>query len=130
MVTQQHTQIVMTRNGRTIIVVDDDQAVCSALKFSLRLEGFDVRTYSTPGQLLEDEDLPKQGCFVLDFRLPEMTGLQLLTQLRNRKVQLPAVLITSNPSSILLKQVHEAGARLVEKPLLGNSLVEAIQASV
>lgn len=124
---RQHKQSE-TRSGPTVIVVDDDHAVCNALRFSLALDGFDVRTYSTPGQLLAEASLPDHGCLVLDFRLPEMTGLQLLAQLRKRKVRLPALVVTSNPSAILRELVHEAGAGLVEKPLLGDFLVEEIRA--
>ena len=120
----------MMRTIPTITVVDDDQAVCNSLRFSLALDGFDVRTYFAPSQLLSEWNLADQGCLVLDFRLPEMTGLQLLKRLREREVLLPAIIMTTNPSSNLREEVQDAGAGLVEKPLLGDTLLYTIRSSL
>lgn len=114
----------------TVILVDDDQAVRNSLKFSLELEGFAVEAYSSPENLLAKPDLPECGCLVLDFKLPEMNGLQLLKELRLRKVWLPALLITSNPSLALRQQASAAGVQVVEKPLLGDTLVEGIHSAL
>lgn len=113
-----------------VILVDDDQAVRNSLKFSLELEGFVVQAFSNPEKLLANTDLPERGCLVLDFQLPGMNGLQLLKELRLRKVRLPALLITSNPSLALRQEACEAGVKVVEKPLLGDTLVEGIHSAL
>lgn len=114
----------------TVILVDDDQAVRNSLKFLLELEGLAVRAYCSPQKLLTEKNLPKYGCLVLDFKLPEMNGLQLLKELRLRKVGLPALLITSNPSLALRREASEAGVKVVEKPLFGDTLVEGIHSAL
>ncbi len=113
-----------------VIIVDDDQAVRNSLKFSLELEGFSVRTYQGPAEILAAGNLPEYGCLILDYRLPEMSGLQLLGRLRERRVMLPAVLITTQPSASLYELASRAGAALVEKPLLGEALVEGIRSAL
>ncbi|ACS39673.1 MULTISPECIES: response regulator transcription factor [Methylorubrum] len=81
-----------------VIVVDDDAAVRHALKFALEIEGFPVRLYDGPKQLLADADLPTSGCLILDYRMPEMNGLDLLDCLRQRRIDMPAILMTGQLS--------------------------------
>jgi FixJ family two-component response regulator len=110
-----------------VFVVDDDPAVLSSLKFSLELEGFLVRAYARPAELLDAGDLLDAGCLVLDYNLPEMTGLDLLQQLRDRHVAAPAVLITSHPTRVLRDRAAAAGVPIVEKPLFGSALTDRVR---
>jgi two-component system, LuxR family, response regulator FixJ len=113
-----------------VLIVDDDPAVRNSLKFSLEIEGFVVRTYASGRALLREDDLPMRGCLVLDQVMPDMTGLDLLAVLRSRAIALPAILITTNPAPALSQRAAAAGIGVVEKPLLGNALLEAIQAAL
>jgi FixJ family two-component response regulator len=109
-----------------LIVVDDDAAVLSALKFAFEVEGFDVRAYADGESLLSEAHIPELGCLVLDYKLPGLNGLQLLTRLRNRKVTLPAVLITT-PEPTVVKKAAAAGVPIVEKPLLTSALLDTVR---
>jgi FixJ family two-component response regulator len=110
-----------------VLLVDDDPAVANALQFSLDLEGFDVRTFRDGESLLASQPLPLNGCLVLDYNLPGMDGLSLLETLRLADVRLPAILITTNPKAILRGRAAAAGAPIVEKPLLTDSLVTSVR---
>jgi len=109
-----------------VVVVDDDLAVTSSLKFSLEIEGFEVRTYQSGRELLAADALPPAGCLVIDFSMPDMDGLELVKRLRHDRCSLPAILVTSHPNAALRQRASAAGVNLVEKPLLSNALVEAI----
>jgi len=113
-----------------VVVVDDDQALRNSLKFSFEVEGFEVLLYADAEQLLGDDELPDQGCLVIDFNLPGLNGLTLLARLRERGVTMPAIVMTSHPSTILRERVRAAGARMVEKPLLNNSLHDVVRAEL
>jgi FixJ family two-component response regulator len=110
-----------------VIVVDDDSAVCGSLKFSLELEGFAVHTYGSAAELLHEDDFAACKCFVIDQRMPVMTGMELIAKLRDQKVLTPAILIISHPSAALSARATTAGVPIVEKPLLGNTLVDRIR---
>ena len=56
--------------------------------------------------------------------------VDLVSALRGRGVGTPAILITTNPSVQLRRRADEAGLAIVEKPLLGNTLAEAIRSAV
>lgn len=116
-------------SGRTPIVaiVDDDPAVCSSLKFSLELEGFAVRAFGGAAELLQADDFVTCDCFVIDQRMPGMTGLELIAKLRDQKVLTPVILLISQPNAAVSARAKRADVPIVEKPLLGDALVERIR---
>jgi len=113
-----------------VIVIDDDAAVRGSIKFALEAEGIAVRTYSNGLELLEEADLATFACFVIDQKLPGMTGLELLAALRERHITAPAILITSHPTIILQERAARAGIPIIEKPLLSNALFERVRAAI
>lgn len=110
-----------------IVIVDDDRAVTNALEFSLDLEGFDVKSFRDAEALLAERPLPERGCLVVDYNLPGMNGLSLLERLRAARVDLPAILITTNPRAALRRQAADAGVPIVEKPLLTDALLDSVR---
>ena len=82
----------------SILIVEDDRAVRESLKFSLVIEGFAVRAYADAEQLLAETHLPKFDCMIVDQNMPGMNGLDLVSELRARHIDTPAILITSHPN--------------------------------
>ena len=114
-----------------VLVVDDDAAVRAALKFVLEVEGFRVRLYDRPEAMLEDPDLPKRACLVVDYRMPGMDGIELVTRLRERKVMLPAILISARVNKQLHRLAERSGvAGVLEKPLSDATLVDSIRSAL
>jgi two-component system, LuxR family, response regulator FixJ len=110
----------------TVLIVDDDPAVRTSLKFSLEVEGFAVRLYANGQELLDAPDLPICACLVIDQRMPDMAGLEVVLRLRERNVTLPAILITTHPSPAMRSRAAGAGVAVVEKPLLTDALLHQI----
>jgi two-component system, LuxR family, response regulator FixJ len=113
-----------------IIVLDDDAAVRSSLKFALETEGFLVRAYSRGDQLMADTSLGDCACLIVDQKLPGMTGLDVVAAVRGRHITTPAILITTNPSIVVQDRAAKAGVAIVEKPLLGNALIDRVRAAI
>src|SRR5690348_11302945 len=110
-----------------IVVVDDDPAVSNSLKFSLELEGFAVRAYRSGVELLAAADFGDCSCFIIDQRMPGMSGMELIAALRERNVSTPAILMISQPNKVLSARAADADVPIVEIPLLSNALVEKIR---
>jgi FixJ family two-component response regulator len=110
-----------------IIVVDDDPAVRNSLKFSLEIEGFLVHLYASGTELLGERDIPHCSCLVVDQKMPGIPGLDLISKLREQAIWAPAILITSHPTAELARRAAGANVTIVEKPLLGNALMERIR---
>ena len=114
-----------------VVVVDDDAAVRSALQFTLELEGFRVETWDSGEALLLRQGLPQSdACLVIDERLPGISGLETLRQLRQRQVSLPVILITSHPRPPFRAAAAAAGVPILEKPLMGDSLMTSIRTAL
>ncbi|KAB0243968.1 response regulator [Microcystis aeruginosa EAWAG127a] len=52
----------------------------------MELEGFEVRTFSDAQSLLRKPDISRQAFLVIDYRLPDTNGLDLLQRLRAKGV--------------------------------------------
>lgn len=113
-----------------VIVVDDDAAVRGSLKFALEIEGFAVRTYAHIDELMGDPALSDCICFIIDQKLSGTNGLDVVAALRRRHIATPTILITSHPTGILLVSAARAGIPIVEKPLLGNALIDCVRAAL
>jgi CheY-like chemotaxis protein len=110
-----------------VIVISDDLAVRNSLKFWLEIEGLTVRGYVSGADLFGAGDLARCDCYVVDQKMSTMSGLDLIAQLRGRHFTAPAILITSHPSLSLRQRAEKAEVPIVEKPLVGNALLDKIR---
>lgn len=114
-----------------VLIVDDDAAVRSSLKFALEIEGLDVRTYEGAVELLADTDLPAGGCLVVDYQMPVMSGIELVDVLRRQQRAYPTILITGKINEDLRGRAAKAGVHLVlEKPLSDEALINTIRSAL
>lgn len=121
----------MSPGAEIVLVVDDDAAVRASLKFALEVEGFQVKLYDRGKALLADTDLPEGACLVIDYRMPDIDGIDLIERLRGRNVTLPAILISGRVTKELRTLAQRLGfAAVLEKPLLDSVLVESIRAAL
>ena len=125
--TAVNTPLQPAKWAPVVAVVDDDLAVCRSLKFSLELEGFSVRTFASAAELFAASGIDACDCFVIDQRMPGMTGMELVAQLRQQTIRSPIILLISHPNAAVRAAAAKAGVPIVEKPLLGDALVEEIR---
>src|SRR5262249_8979595 len=67
------------------------------------------------------------SCLVIDYKLPDIDGMDLARRLRGAGVTAPMILITSNPDARCRARAARDGAVIVEKPLLGDRLLREIR---
>ncbi len=111
----------------TIIIVDDDPQVLRSLCFLLETEGYYVLTFGSAVELLEQTDLPENACLVVDYRMPVMNGLDLLTRVRAKYPHVPALLITGYPDDTIEDRAASLGIKVVRKPHLDDGLLQGIR---
>ena len=115
----------------TVYVVDDDADVLGSLRFLLEADGFAVRTFGNGPALLNAVRLTGADCFVIDYKMPDMNGIDLVSRLRNRDITAPIILITGYPDENISARAVAAGIRhVVQKPLLEESLVAHIRGAI
>jgi two-component system response regulator FixJ len=115
-------------SGRTVFVVDDDEAVRRALRFLLRTAGHEVEAFPSAGAFLETYRPERRGCLLLDVRMPHMTGLELQHELNARGWRIPAIFITGHGTVPIAIAAMKAGAfDFIEKPLRDEALLESVE---
>jgi two-component system, LuxR family, response regulator FixJ len=127
---QEHPVVAAAQSApekSVIVIVDDDFAVRNSLAFALTEEGFLVRIYCSAEMLLDDARLGDARCLVIDQKLPGLSGLDLVDELRRRDVSAPVILITTGPTAQIRRAAAAAGIAIVEKPLIGDALFHEIQ---
>jgi two-component system response regulator FixJ len=73
-------------------------------------------------------ELPNRGCFVIDYSMPLIDGLELAARLRARQSTLPAILMTGRlDPSIDQRAAHAGVFRVLRKPHVQDSLAGCIR---
>jgi two-component system, LuxR family, response regulator FixJ len=110
-----------------LVVLDDDVAARNSLVFLPTVEGYEVRSYSSPMELLNDANLPAFHCLIVDFHMPDMYGLDVVARLRERSHCPAAILVTSRPNAAILEHATKLDVPFLIKPSHGNELVDCIR---
>lgn len=115
-------------NDCRIAVVDDDLDVLSSLRFLLETEGFEVCTFRTAASLLE---APLQvDCYVLDYKMEPISGVDLAREIRERDSTAAIVIITGYPNEEIQSEARSVGIySVLLKPHLEEALTPAILAA-
>jgi two-component system response regulator FixJ len=119
----------MSRSSKpTVFIVDDETAVCSALRWLMQSVALPVETYRAAEQFLDAYSPEQPGCLILDVRMPGMSGLKLLEILRARKIQLPVLLLTGHGDVPMAVRAFKMGAvDFLEKPWNNQELLDRVQ---
>jgi len=88
------------RATKTVLIVDDDQAIVRMLKEALGLfrhqHAYKIETAGDGADALAALHRDQFDLVLLDMYMPRMTGLELLAQMRHLKLQTPVLMLTGN----------------------------------
>ena len=94
-----------------VLIVEDDENYREIVSSELEWHGFAVRSFADGDELLGSLDaVGEADVIVLDWRLPTISGIDLLPELRQRGVTLPVVFLTSHPQPANEQLAFERGA--------------------
>jgi len=111
-----------------VFVVDDDEAVRSALKLLLKSVGLTATALPTAQQFLATYDPLQPGCLVLDVRMPGMSGLELQEHLNLKGAVIPVIFITGHGDVPMAVEAMQQGAfDFLQKPFRDQDLIDRIQ---
>jgi len=114
-----------------IYIVDDDQAIRRSLERLLDAIGFRVVSYATPKAFLGVAGDLSIGCVLLDLRMPEMDGFEVLARLQLKNPNLPVIVVTAQGDVQTAVRAMKAGAvDFVEKPYSDDALLAAIESAL
>jgi len=119
------------QHSSLVHVIDDDDAVRDSLAFLLKSARIDVRTYESATAFLSAVPQISGGCIVTDVRMPEISGVDLLRRLRERKMAIPVIVITGHGDVQLAVEAMKIGAAdFIEKPFDDDVLLAAVKSAL
>jgi two-component system, LuxR family, response regulator FixJ len=121
----------MPSDKAVVHVIDDDEAMRQSLAFLLEAVGMEVQTYESAEAFLEIAPTVKAGCVITDVRMPGLSGVELLRQLRDRQVSIPVIMITGHGDVPLAVEAMKIGAMdFLEKPFDDEALLASVRSAL
>jgi len=100
-----------------VFIVDDEEAVRTSLSRLLGAIGVPTETYPSATAFLSAYAPGRAGCLVVDVRMPGMSGLDLMIELRRRSIHIPVILMTGHTDEHSLQGLEgERPFGFLEKP--------------
>ena len=113
-----------------IVVVDDEKVVTSAFSMLLKVEGFlDAHFFNSPFEAIEFLKENTPDLIISDFLMPEMNGLEFLTEAKKLHPEVSRILLTGYADKEnAIRAINEVGLyRYIEKPWSNEDLIINIQ---
>lgn len=118
----------MRKMRRRILIVDDDRAILQTLKAILQSEGYSVDTAETGTEAIEKSRARWYNLALLDIRLPDMEGTELLTKMFLGTPRMRTIMITGYPSlESAIESLNSGADGYMVKPLDPENLLRIIE---
>ena len=118
----------MQQQDPIVYVVDDDEAIRSALRLLMKSADLRVVICASAEEFLKSYKPEVPGCLVLDVRMPGMSGLELQRLLLDRHVRVPVIIMSGHGDVSMAVQAMKDGAvDFIEKPFKNEVLLERVK---
>lgn len=114
-----------------VLVVDDDEAMRDSMRYLFESVNLPCKVFASAHDFLEFCDAHLLGCILLDIRMPGMSGMELLENLKAQGVQLPVIVITGHGDVPLAVRAIKQGAfDFLQKPFSAQILLDRVYAAL
>ena len=112
-------------------IIDDDDALRDSLSFLLSSVGIKTKSYETATGYSNDPERGACGCILTDVRMPGMSGIDLLRQLKSDGITVPVIVMTGHGDVPLAVEAMKLGALdFVEKPFNDDALIASVRSAL
>ena len=111
-----------------ILIIDDDENIRKVLKTILEDEGYIVDTVDTAKKGIEQSEKAFYNLALIDVRLQDMEGIELLSKLRSSKPKMRKIIVTGYPTlQNAISAVNKGADAYVMKPFEVEKILQTIQ---
>ncbi len=111
-----------------VFVVDDDPLVRDSVADLLSSAGFTVRTFGSATEFIESQRPDLSACLILDVELPDLSGIDLQTELVKSGIEMPIIFLTGHGDIPMSVRAMKAGAvEFLTKPFRKQPLFDAVK---
>lgn len=115
-----------TKASANILIIDDDETICSLFKDTLEDAGHRITTINESSKGLELVKSQDYDLVFLDLKMPGIDGAELFRQIRATKPELPVTIITGYPDSDLMMSALAYGPLgVMSKPFSASEIITA-----
>ena len=112
---------------RRVYIVDDDVEVRTSLTFFLSSAGYFARPSGGGRTFLVDIDSLRPGCVLLDLKMPEFDGIDVIRALGDRIDRFPVCVMTGHGDvSIAVRAMKLGASDFLEKPIAEDIMIETL----
>ncbi|MBN2334068.1 response regulator [Candidatus Bathyarchaeota archaeon] len=112
----------------SILIVDDDEMILESLVSILDSEGYDTQVAKTGREAIEKTDKEFFNAVLIDIRLPDMTGIELLSRIRETKPKMKKLILTGFPDApTAIEAVNQRADAYLVKPFNPEQLLDLLE---
>ena len=118
----------MHSGEKSILVVDDDKTVLLVFKEILASQGYSVDTAEMGTEAIEKSKTKYYNLALLDIRLPDMSGTELLTKMHEARPKMVKIMVTGYSSlDYAIEAVNKGADAFLTKPVKPDSLLKVVE---
>jgi FixJ family two-component response regulator len=107
-------------------IVDDDEAVRTALSSLIRSTGYDAALFASAEAFLRSENRDQVDCLIIDICMPGLSGLELQRALLEENPGVPVIILSVYANELRARALHQHAVAALQKPLSDDALLGAI----
>lgn len=116
------------RQVASILIIDDDESTCKSLSLILKRKGYETDVAGTGNEALAKAKKRRFNLVLLDIRLPDIEGVEVLASLKALYPDMMAIMVTGYASvETAVRALKEGAAAYVMKPLDMDSVLAAVR---
>lgn len=113
---------------KTIVIIDDDPEIRVFLFNLLQSEGYRPVTFENPHEALGSLHRIRPDLIILDYKMPQVSGIDLLPDLRVTAPHTPVLMLTAHGDPDLYMEAFDKGAcDMLTKPIRVESLIRNVR---
>ena len=121
----------LTDNKFSILIVDDEPSVGDALRLMLESRGYEVVLVNNGSDGINQARQRQFGFSIVDLRLTDISGFQVITNILNLQPQTPVLLITAHGSPQVFAEAMKLGAvGALSKPFHPSEILKLIDSHI
>ena len=115
-------------SAQHVHVVDDDRDVRCSISFMLNAADLKSRPFASGADFLGSIDELQPGCVLLDVRMPEIDGFQVMSELAAKGIEWPVVVMTGHGEvSVAVRAMKLGAVDFIEKPFEEDVLMGSLE---
>lgn len=118
-------------DSNLIAIIDDNEALQDSLRDLIESAGFEARCFESAKAFLDSDLHGEAAGLIVDIRMPNMSGLELQSRLREKECKIPIIFITAFEDKVSRTQAMREGAiGFLVKPFDHRVLLTILRAAL